>query len=156
VLTALLLSSVLAVPFVPQAKDTCGAAALTMVLRYWGDDAGHDEIAAQAADGAGEAGFTSGRLAEIARGRGHYAVVYEGDLDNLRAFVAKGRPLIVALSEGRGRFHDVVVTGFDADRDEVVVNDPAAGRDRRLARGPFERRWREAGHVTLLVLPKQP
>ena len=32
----------LPVPFVPQRKDTCGAAALAMVMRYWGADVSHD------------------------------------------------------------------------------------------------------------------
>src|SRR5688572_4835018 len=151
----LLLTTVLAVPFVPQAKDTCGAAALTMVLRYWGHEVSHDDVAAQALE-AGATGFSGKRLAEIARGRGFFALVYEGDIGNLRDFLAEGRPLIVALSAGHGRYHDVVGTGFDSDRDEVVVHDPAQGRDRRLARARFEQRWREAQGFTLLVLPARP
>ena len=41
----LLLAAPLDVPFVPQRKDTCGAAALAMVFAYWGQDVGHDAIA---------------------------------------------------------------------------------------------------------------
>src|SRR5688572_20883747 len=39
-------AATLNVPFVPQEKDTCGAAALAMVLSYWGQPVPHDEIAA--------------------------------------------------------------------------------------------------------------
>ena len=49
-----------------------------------------------------------------------------------------------------------MVTGFDPERDEILVHDPAQGRDRRLKRARFEQRWREAGSFTLLVLPTQP
>jgi ABC-type bacteriocin/lantibiotic exporter with double-glycine peptidase domain len=47
VLSVLLLASAvpLAVPFVPQEKDTCGAAALAMVMGYWGLEVPHREIA---------------------------------------------------------------------------------------------------------------
>jgi len=44
-LTLLMAAIPLQVPFVPQEKDTCGAAALAMVMRYWGADASHDAIA---------------------------------------------------------------------------------------------------------------
>ena len=53
---------------------------------------------------------------------------------------------------GRGRFHDVVVVGFDDD----AARDRARSRARaRAARGgeTFAARWAGAGHWTLLVLP---
>jgi hypothetical protein len=36
----------------------------------------------------------------------------------------------------------------------VLVNDPFEGRERRLARAVFERRWRAASRWSLLVLPR--
>ena len=63
----------------------------------------------------------------------------------------KGRPLIVAWKVGRGRFHDVVVVGFDEGA--VVVHDPAEGAARRVAARVFEERWAGASHWTLLVMP---
>ena len=38
-------TSTLAVPFVSQHKDTCGAASLTMVLRYWKEEVSQDDVA---------------------------------------------------------------------------------------------------------------
>lgn len=151
--SAALLAAVLDVPFVPQQKDTCGPAALAMVLRYWGRTAVHDELAAEL--GARELrGVAGSRLAEAARTRGLTAVAYRGDATQLREFVDKGRPLIVAWDLGRGRFHNVVVVGFDGD--DVVVHDPAQGASRTVNRETFERRWAGAGHWTLLVLPAGP
>ena len=34
----------LSVPFVSQHKDTCGAASLTMVLRYWKEEVSQDDV----------------------------------------------------------------------------------------------------------------
>jgi ABC-type bacteriocin/lantibiotic exporter with double-glycine peptidase domain len=153
VVLVLALAAVLEVPFVAQEKDTCGPAALAMVLRFWGQAATHDELAAEL--GARELkGVAGSRLAEAARSRGLTAVAYEGDAAQLRDYVEKGRPLIVAWDKGRGRFHNVVVTGFEGE--DVVVNDPAEGASRRVKAGDFEKRWSGAGHWTLLVMPAGP
>jgi ABC-type bacteriocin/lantibiotic exporter with double-glycine peptidase domain len=151
-LLAVLLAAPLAVPFVPQAKDTCGAASLTMVLRYWGIPARHDDLAAAAAE-AGQRGASGSRLAELARARGLFAIAYEGDLRQLEDSLDKGRPIIVTLGAGDGRLHhDVVVVGLEDDH--VLLHDPSAGRDRRLRKDEFERRWSAASHGSLLVLPR--
>src|SRR5438093_13779956 len=96
VLTMVVLGvSSLDVPFVAQRKDTCGAAALAMVLRYWGDDATHDDVARTLLTPELH-GIAGSRLAEFARGRGMEAVAYQGDVANLRDFVGTGPPLTVA------------------------------------------------------------
>lgn len=143
------------VPFVAQAQDTCGAAALAMVLGYWGAEAAHDEIASALLEKELH-GILGSRLAAFARERGFEALAYAGDAHHLRAFLAKGRPLIVALGAPRGRFHNVVVVGFDAARDAWLVNDPALGAARSMPRAEFEKRWAKAERWTLLVLPRAP
>jgi len=149
-LVAVLAASSLEVPFVAQRKDTCGAAALAMVLRYWGDEATHDDVARTLLTPELH-GIAGSRLAAFARGRGMEAVAYRGDMANLREFVGKGRPLIVAWDMGRGRYHDVVVVGFDVGRGAVVVHNPAEGASRAVKTGAFEKRWAGAGYWTLFV-----
>lgn len=151
--SAAVLAAVLDVPFVPQVEDTCGPAALAMVLRFWGRDASHDDLAAEL--GARELkGVAGSRLAAAARTRGLTAVAYRGDPDQLREYVGKGRPLIVAWDMGRGRFHNVVVVGFEGE--DVIVHDPARGASQPVKRAAFEERWAGAGHWTLLVMPAGP
>jgi len=153
VLAALLVPRLLLeVPFVAQREDGCAAAALAMVLRYWGDPAPEGELAA-ALPGRDDPGVAGSRLVEVARKRGHVAVAYRGDMQHLREQLGKGRPLIVALGAGRRRFHDVVVIGFDDQGRAVVVNDPERGASRPLPASTFERQWAESGYWTLLILP---
>lgn len=152
-IAALLLAATLDVPYVPQQKDTCGAAALTMVLQYWGVAVTHDEVAADLLQPELR-GIAGSRLAEFAAGRGMTAVAHAGDVDHLRDHVGKGRPMIVTWAMGRDRYHDVVVVGFDDARRRVIVHDPARGAARSIALGAFERRWAGAGHWTLLVAPQ--
>ena len=154
---ALLLTAATAlpVPYVAQGKDTCGAAALAMVLRFWGQPVSQDEIAAELFEPELR-GILGSRLAEFARKRGFTAVAYAGDVAQMREYLDKGRPLVVAWKMRRGRFHDVVVIGFDEARRQVVVHDPAEGPSRRVGLSTFEKRWAGAGHWTLLVLPAPP
>jgi ABC-type bacteriocin/lantibiotic exporter with double-glycine peptidase domain len=154
VVSALLLalaSTLLQVPFVPQQKDTCAAASLAMVMTYWQAPVSHDEIAAALVSPELH-GIAGSQLRDFARERGFLAIAYEGDLQNLRDYVEKGRPLIVAWKTGRDRYHDVVVVGFEGD--SVVVNDPDAGPERAVPREVFEKRWAGARHWTLLVMPE--
>jgi ABC-type bacteriocin/lantibiotic exporter with double-glycine peptidase domain len=154
ILGAALLASIhLAVPFVPQGKDTCAAASLAMVLRYWGLDISHDEVAAAVAE-EGQRDVAGSRLEAFARARGFFALAYAGDREQLRESLAKGRPLIVALSARGGRHHDVVVTGFDDEAGEVLLHDPAEGGGRRVGEAAFMKRWRASGCWSLLVLPR--
>lgn len=141
----------LEVPFVPQAKDACAAASLAMVLRYWDADVAPDAIARALLEPELR-GIQGSRLAAFARERGMTAIAYEGDAEQLRDYLAKGRPLIVAWKLGRDRYHDVVVIGIESDGD-VLVHDPAEGPSRRISSRVFEERWAGAGHWTLLVLP---
>ena len=144
----------LPVPFEAQKQeDTCGAASLAMVLRFWAQDVSQERITAALLEPELR-GIPGSRLAEFARERGLRAVPYEGDLTQLRDFVEKGRPLIVAWKVGRDRYHNVVVTGFDDEKASVIVNDPAKGADRRVSRQKFEERWAGGNHWTLLVLPE--
>lgn len=140
------------VPFIAQTRDTCSAAALAMVLAYWGTRVPQDEIAAALLQKELH-GILGSRLAAFARERGFSALAYAGDLDHLRAYLAKGRPLIVALAARRGRFHNVVVVGVDDAREALLVNDPALGAARPLPLREFQARWARAEHWTLLVLP---
>jgi ABC-type bacteriocin/lantibiotic exporter with double-glycine peptidase domain len=144
-------ATALSVPFVAQRKDTCGAAALTMVLRYWGRPVLHDQVAGELVEPELH-GALGSRLAERARSEGLRAATFTGDLPGLREHVARGRPVLVAWREGGGRFHNVVVVGFDAAG--VLVNDPARGARRRIPLGRFQRLWAAAGHWSLVVAPE--
>ncbi len=150
--TLLAAAVTLQVPFVPQQKDTCGAAALAMVLQYYGRDVSHGAIA-QALVEPELHGIRGSRLADFARERGLVAIAFAGDTALLREHLRKGRPLVVALSAGRDAFHDVVVVGFDDERRELIVNDPDFGAGRRLSERELVERWTKSGNWTLLVQP---
>jgi ABC-type bacteriocin/lantibiotic exporter with double-glycine peptidase domain len=146
-------ATLLSVPYVPQREDTCGPAALAMVLRYWGRPVIHDELAAELVSPELH-GAPGSRLAEVARDQGLRAVAFRGDGPALREAVQKGRPLVVAWGAGHGKYHNVVVVGFAGEA--FIVHDPARGAARRVSAARFESRWAAAGHWTLMVAPEAP
>jgi ABC-type bacteriocin/lantibiotic exporter with double-glycine peptidase domain len=142
----------LPVPYLPQPQDGCGAASLAMVLRYWQLPADVESIARALVD-PGLRGIRGSHLEAFAREIGVTAIAYKGDLDQMRRYLERGRPLIAAWKLKKG-YHSVVVVA--ADPATVTFHDPAEGPFRSLAAKEFERRWKGAGYWTLLVLPPQP
>ncbi len=140
----------LEVPFVPQESETCGPASLAMVLAFWGEEVTHDELV-DAVMMPDDKGVRGSRLIALARARGFRALAFEGDLPLVHDYVSREWPLIVALDAGHGRFHDVVVVGFEGD--SVLLHDPAKGRAQRVRIRAFQKKWARSGCWTLLVLP---
>lgn len=151
------------VPFVKQDQNGCGPASIAMVMQYWsrqrnapggsaaGDDANPAAIerAVYSKEGKGTRGSDMQRYFERA---GFRAFVFKGEWADLEHHLEKGRPLIVALREGRS-FHYVVVGGLDRQQDLVIVNDPAQRGFLKMDRAGFARAWNAAQNWTLLALP---
>src|SRR5262245_422668 len=105
------------VPFVQQEKNGCGAASIAMLMRHW---RAHGAVSVPDADPAEihrllyspEAnGVYAREIEQYLSGAGFRVFVFQGEWDDLRTHLSKGRPLITCLREGRGRFHYTVVSG---------------------------------------------
>jgi predicted double-glycine peptidase len=163
-LTALLVSAGLAggsvrldVPYVRQEKDGCGAASLTMVMRYW---RARDQGAVGEADPsriqrelyvAAERGIPGSAMRAYLERAGFHAFTIKGQWSDLAAHVGKGRPLIVCLSAPGRRLHYVV--GAEEGGGTVLVHDPARREWLSMTRSGFERKWRVSGYWTLVAAP---
>ena len=86
----------------------------------------------------------------------HFAAhSFSGSSEVILDHLSKGRPLIVALSSSRllNQNHYLVVVGWEAQKRNWIVHDPADGAYRRLSEKKFLDRWTELKNWTLLVLP---
>ncbi|HEV7966705.1 MAG TPA: C39 family peptidase [Candidatus Acidoferrales bacterium] len=151
------------VPFVPQVRDGCGSAAISMVLQYWANRNGQaspdfaDPQKIQAAlFSPAEGGISSNRMEAFFQESGYRTFAFRGEWSDLQHHLEQGRPLIVSL-KGSGQFgplHYAVVVGIDSQRDYLFVNDPAQRKMLRISRQGFESEWSPAHHWALLAVPR--
>ena len=142
------------VPFFPDDTDQCGPATLASVMTYWGipssPQALREEIYLPRLGGT-----LPIDLLLAAQAHGLRAEFYSGSLDNMRAEVKAGYPLVAFLNLGYTIFprgHYVVITGFDDARQGVYVHS-GLGRDVFVPYAQFLRSWEKMGRWTLLVFP---
>jgi len=148
----------LAVPFVRQEKNGCGAASIAMVMIYWQREQGRssDADAAEiqrALHSPAARGIHASGMERYLREHGFQTFSLSGEWTDLREHLQKGRPLIVALQSGRDSLHYVVVTGLDPQQGVVLKHDPAVRKLLKQHRADFEKEWSAAGNWTLLALP---
>src|SRR5579863_2681887 len=151
------------VPFVPQVRDGCGSASISMVLRYWANkngqaflDVADPEKIQAALFSPAEGGIAASRMEAYFQESGFRTFAFQGEWSDLTHHLEQGRPLIVSLkaSGGRGPLHYVVVVGIDSQRGFLFVNDPAQRKMLRISRQGFESEWNAAHHWTLLAVPR--
>lgn len=151
------------VPFVPQVRDGCGSASISMVLQYWAKRTGQvspnfadPETIQMALFSPAEGGIAASSMEMYFQESGYRTFAFLGDWSDLKHHLEQGRPLIVSLkgSEPYGPLHYVVVVGIDSQRSFVFVNDPAQQKMLRISRQGFESEWNRAHHWTLLAVPR--
>ncbi|MGD9906465.1 MAG: C39 family peptidase [Vicinamibacterales bacterium] len=142
------------VPYLPQTEDLCGGAAVAMVLRYWGEPRVYPgDFAALVERELG--GIRTDVLLDAVRQRGWLTLPRHGatadDVAALGTEIAAGRPVVVLIAVGAGRYHYVVMVA--ATDDHVVVHDPARAPFRVLTRAAFDEAWAAAGRWAVTILP---
>ena len=147
------------VPFVKQPEDGCGAASIAMVMQYWQlkqfrSTAPSAEQIQRALFSNTAHGIYASDMVRYFQENGYSTFEFSGEWPDLAQHLQKGRPLIVALKpESMAPLHYVVVAGVDAERQLVLMNDPAQRKLMKEDRSRFEREWKGAGRWTLLALP---
>ncbi len=153
------------VPYVAQPKDGCGAAAISMVMRYWAAQPGVSAGLVGAVPGVreiqdllfvpAEKGIPATAMRDYFARYGYHAYAFRGDWSDLELHISQGRPLVVSLkASGRGGpLHYAVVTGVDSQRGYVFLNDPARGQMLRISREGFLGEWNPANNWALLAVP---
>ena len=149
------------VPYVHQEKDGCGSASLSMVLQYWKGK--NFAVAANRMEPAAiqrelyakkARGIYASEMENYLRDSGFLVFAFRGEWSDLRAQVAKGRPLIAGMKPKGSPAHYVVVVGVDPLDAAVLLNDPERGKLIRIERREFESAWQGTESWTLLAVPR--
>jgi predicted double-glycine peptidase len=144
------------VPLVLQADDDdCGAAALASVARYWGYSASPQSI--EAALGRTDKRLQAGDMETYARSVGLQSYVFFGTMKEVLHELERGRPVIVGLGkmveEKKAISHYEVVVGYEPDKKQVLLLDPARGFEVDSL-DHFAREWAVSKAVTIVAFPE--
>jgi ABC-type bacteriocin/lantibiotic exporter with double-glycine peptidase domain len=144
------------VPEVRQvAREDCGAAALAMVLNYWGRPVTLDEIG-RAGLPDSDRGFKAALLRDLAVRQGLQAFLIQGQPDDLEREIHRHHPVLVGVMKRhffRNYPHYEVVVGVNRQKQRVLTLDPAHGL-RVNGSDAFATEWAKAGHLTLVIFPQ--
>jgi ABC-type bacteriocin/lantibiotic exporter with double-glycine peptidase domain len=152
------------VPYVKQAEDGCGAAAISMLLQYWSaHGAGIDSRRSDASAiqkllySRRVRGIHASDMESYLKESGFRVFPLNAEWKDLLEQLKQGRPLIASLQPGGTKtpLHYVVVTGIDWQNGAVFINDPARGKLLRVAREDFEKQWQPNRNWMLLALPEK-
>ncbi len=139
-------------PILQETREDCGAAALAMILGFWGDPCPREEILRECGGDSG-AGVRAGDLRELARRRGLRAYLLHGQVADLEHELTRGRPVLVGMVKPYatgGQCHYEVVAALHRGRGLIVTIDPAGGWRTNSLEG-FMKEWEPAGRLTLVV-----
>jgi len=139
------------------AREDCGAAALAMVLNYWGSPVTPGEITAANPPTTGQ-GIKAAALREFARRKGLQAFLIQGQQSDLEREIGRHHPVLVGVLKRylfRNYPHYEVVVGINRQERRVLTLDPSHGL-RVNRRDSFAAEWAKAGQVTLIIFPQPP
>lgn len=149
---------VLNVPVVMQDdKYDCGVAALSMLLAYYGHPCDKQHAATLREKAARDEGLSGGDLEDYLKAEGLNTALFSGELSHglhgLYYHLERGRPLVVAMNVSDAGNHFVLVTGYDAPNDWILIQDPQRGALVCVS-GQFDYAWKRGSYFTLLATPK--
>lgn len=135
------------------ARYQCGPSTLASVMTFHGSTVTEQDIA-DAIYSESARGTLLADMAWFAREHGFAARLFPGSLDDLRSAVEAGQPAVVLLDLGLLSIHKphiTAVTGITGDGVLLLGRRTAADY---APRGRFERQWKRAGNMVLLVTPR--
>ncbi|MFA5173267.1 MAG: papain-like cysteine protease family protein [Candidatus Paceibacterota bacterium] len=146
------------VPFFKQ--DTvysCGPTALQMVFLFFGKMKSEEELIKKLKTRKDE-GTSHTKMKEGARKCGFRVITREGaTITTIKSFLKKNRPVIVNYIETENNEgHYAVVTGIN--KGYIVMNDPWYGKNFKMEKGEFVKRWRseyEESRKWLMVISEK-
>ncbi|MEB3187791.1 MAG: C39 family peptidase [bacterium] len=129
------------VPFIEQnARDnTCGQAASTLLLNYWGVSTSYQQVVNES--NRMNLGTSPSSAVGYLKSKGLDVKAYRnGSVDFIKSMIDQGRPAMVVL-DYEGAVHWVVVVGYNETTKRMLIHDSIGGPYQAMTEGTFMRRW---------------
>jgi len=144
------------VPFVRQARNRCGPAALAAVAAFYKLPVTEQKIADEVFLHSINGTLTID-MQRFAQGQGLWCHSGQGTAEDVRRWLDRGVPVVALLRLGAlhgGRLHYVVATGYHAGRERFIVHTGYLP-NRPMSYAAFERQFRDAGGWLLVACPPE-
>lgn len=144
--------SINGIPFFRQGNDnTCGQAAMTSVLNYWGIDVDYQTVINDTNPNNGATDLLTIQAYMINNGL-QSLIHNDSTLDLLKKIIDGGKPAIVLLDFGTlGTEHYVVVSGYNDKKGTILINDPRNGANLSMSQTDFDDKWENKSLGNLLI-----
>ena len=140
------------VPFVAQAREQCGPAALSSVLAFHGVELAPEAIAKTTYNEKLKGSLITD-LENFARGLAFQTRSDRGTVEELTEYIRAGKPVIALVDLGRwfvSQPHYIVLFGYSP---EGLVAHDGIKASRLFPYPDFEKMWEKMGRTYLLVYP---
>lgn len=140
------------VPFVSQGEDnTCGQAVMTMLLQYWGQTIDYQTVVNE--NNPLNIGTSYEAVQTYLKSKGLNVNAFRGGtLEDLLLELHQGRPVMALLDFGSlNREHYVLVVGYNARRNMLILHDSRSGPYVELDAESFMQKWNNLPAVSLPI-----
>ncbi|MCG2722902.1 MAG: C39 family peptidase [Thermodesulfovibrionales bacterium] len=138
------------VPFYEQETYQCGPSALASVLNYWNIAVTPEQIAEEIFSKSARGTLNLDMILYPQR-KGLYAEQYRGGVENLKAHIDAGFPLIMMVDYGFPLYqqnHFMVVMGYS---DQDIIANTGRTKEKGIPWDDFIESWEKTGYWTLLI-----
>ncbi|MFN8475473.1 MAG: C39 family peptidase [Anaerolineae bacterium] len=140
-----------------QTLNNCGPASVSMILAYYGHRVSQADAQTALRPDPQQWGMLAGAVPPyVAQFDLEARILDRGTIDNVKALLDKGVPVIVAqwLSEANPLPHYRVVVGYDDARGVLIVNDPDLGFGRSMTYADFNDLWDVYNNLYMPIYPQ--
>lgn len=146
-----------------QSFNNCGPATLAMLLSYYGEDVGQEELGQKLrpyqvtnGDNDDKTVFLN-ELESEARNRGYYAILRpNGDINLLKQLIARDIPVILItwLKENEDIGHYRIIRGYDDTTGLFTQDDSYQGKNLTYKYSELEKLWQPFNYQYLIIAPE--
>lgn len=148
---------------VPKIQQTnpaeCGLATTSILTGYYGRAYDPKVIEAMKVEAVETKAISAMTLQNSLEESGYEVHIFKGKIDatttGLYHHIDRGRPLVVMIAKNGAKLdltHYVLVTGYDPDTNQIVLQDPQFGQQ-VWAESEFQKIWERTKFFTLLATP---
>lgn len=142
------------VPFVKQKDKFCGPASMALVMQFYGEDIGQDEIAEEIYIPELNGALISD-MENYARDNGYSVESVNGNIEMLKSNLDENNPVILLVDKGKWKVsvpHYYVAYGYN-DLNRTVIIHTGYKQNQEISYEKLDQEWERMNNLMLTITP---